>query len=49
MSVDGYISNSLGSYGVPQDMTNVSILFGKLEIFSVMTAICPVSAQLQHF
>ena len=29
MSADGYISNSLGSYGVPIDMDNVRIEFGK--------------------
>ena len=29
MSADGYISNSLGSYGVPQDLDNVRIEFGK--------------------
>ena len=28
MSEDGYVSNSIGSYGVPQDFDNVRIEFG---------------------
>ena len=35
MSADGYISNSLGSYGVPQELDCVRIEFGKYQIYGI--------------
>ena len=34
MSDDGYVSNSGGSYGVPQDLDNVRIEFGKMNFIT---------------